>query len=141
MIIKEDKPHEYLKTIHNFQQNQFKQNKPACGPSQSVKSLKVSSFKDDETEITMDSGSLNSSKMTKTKSLVSNEIIVGLDFILKTLGDSKKVTRSSNRITRKRKSIKKIKAFKAKSIPLKRGNKINIPTDRLSSIVDSLILI
>ena len=145
IIFGEENPHEYLKLIHESQNNQYKKSKPTCDASKSVKANKVSSFRyensPNESEITIASMETNESK--KLSNLVSDETIRGLDSILQTLGDFDKKARpsKSTKVLRKKKSLKRGKASKCKATPLKRGNKINIPTHRLVGIVDSLNLI
>ena len=92
LIIKEDRPHHYLMTIHESQNIHLNSIKPdfkaVPQPSKSVKSEKVSSFGLSETSKESKNkifkGFFKSAKAVKTTTkLVSKEIIIGLDSILK----------------------------------------------------------
>lgn len=150
MINVDQDKYEYLRDIHEgqndeilFESSQIYQSKSvaANSPYSIVSSWKSSNISVKSNWTIAKAHPLNAKSLRK----VSIEVMLGLDSILKSIESvDKPLNSASNKISKrlkKCKSLKKKTWNKNRSSPCKPAHQINIPTERLMNIVNSLSLI
>lgn len=148
VIFGEEQPFDYLKEIEDFQNEYKKCIKSQHKPTMSAKMSKVSKFETPLVRVKLANRMRKMSCITTTAATsvvptVSNEVITGLSSILEHLESPKSMKSSKKgKASKRRKSLKK-KSGRRTSLPQKASGIsevcwMDIPVDRLRSIVDSL---